>query len=1317
MKKVTIYIWAALIFWPVLSWGQKYYFRHFKVEDGLSHNTVMSSLQDSKGFMWFGTKNGLNRFDGYTFKLFQKDPSDPRSLLGSYVQCLHEYGPMWVGTDNGLFKYDEELENFELLRPTEGLALADIENDGEGNLWFIAANQLHRYHTESGAIHKFPTPNNMEYVDITLLQDGRLLITSSDALYLYQKADDSFQELDLEVKSSAERPFRINRSFSLDPTTILLGTRNHGVIAYDLENARTWDFLPTQDPVYVRDITRRGDELWIASESGLHIYNLQDQSYTNPRKNYNDPYALSDNAIYTLALDQEGGVWAGSYFGGVNYYPKPYTPFRKFFPNVSENSISGNAVREIHSDQYGSIWIGTEDGGLNKYDPDREVFTHYTSVDRGGTLSHFNIHAVLPVGDKLWVGMFEHGLDILDIPTGRVVGHYNVDDESELLSNFVYHLYQTRSGEMYVVTTRGIQTYDPVQDKFLLVDAFPQNMAYTCLIEDDAGKIWAGSYWDGLYYYDPKTGEKGSFLQDGEDGECISHNQINGIFEDSSKNLWVSTEHGLNLYDKAKGTFRKFTMEDGFPSNVFYAFIEDDEHQLWISTANGLVVYDPESGDKKIYTQANGLLTNQFNYCSAHKDRTGRMYFGSVNGLISFDPRDFVVNSYKPPIYITGIQINNRPVPINSGGSPLAKSVTFTEKIELKPRESSFSLDFSALSYTTPEMTEYWYQLGGLNEEWVPLEKNHKVFFTELPAGDYNFKVKSVNNSGIWSEEASALQIKVLPTFWKSNLAYGLYIGLIGFLFYLGLRFYHQRIKSRNKELLRELGIKKEKEVFQAKIEFFTNVSHEIRTPLTLIKSPLEKMLKKADLKSELGENLSIMDKNTSRLLDLVNQLLDFRKTELEDINLSFVKLNISDLVRNTSTRFSPSVKDKKLDLEISQPEKDIYAFVDAEAIKKILSNLISNAIKYAENSVGISLEKNEDFFELQVRNDGPLIPAHLAGKIFEPFYRVPGSENQKQTGTGIGLSLAHSLTELHHGSLRLDTSSSHLNTFVLRLPLRQEREFPLYLSKEAETEKVVERQALELAESANQPAILLVEDNEDLLDFIAKDLVEDYQVFKATSAEAAREFLQQEKIQLVVSDIMMSGMDGFALCKHIKTSLESSHIPVILLTAKSALQSKIEGLASGADAYIEKPFSMEHLKAQIANLLANRRYILEHFSSSPLAHIRSIAHTEVDENFIRKLDETMSEHISDPELNVETLAEIMHMSRSTLYRKIKEMSDLSPNELINIARLKKAAELLKKGDYKIYEIAEMVGYNSQTSFGRNFQKQFNMTPSEYVKS
>ncbi|MET0944308.1 MAG: response regulator, partial [Flavobacterium sp.] len=576
--------------------------------------------------------------------------------------------------------------------------------------------------------------------------------------------------------------------------------------------------------------------------------------------------------------------------------------------------------------------------------------------------------------------------------------------------------------------------------------------------------------------------------------------------------------------------------------------------------------------------------------------------------------------------------------------------------------------------------------------------------------GDYVFKVKSLNSFGVWSKEVK-LKIVILPPFWASSYAYFFYFLLICGSFYYIIRYSQNLTQLKNNRKIKHLNDEKEKEIYQAKIDFFTNVAHEIRTPLTLIKGPLEKLLVMEHQSPEVPQNLSIMKKNTSRLLKLVNELLDFRKSEIGGLKLTFVEANISSQVRNLHLRFSPLIEEKGIDFELNLGEKDIFAFVDKEAFKKILSNLISNAIKYSKDKVSISLFRDDKKLTLVVKNDGNLIPFQLKDKIFEPFFRVDNMDST--SGTGIGLSLAHSLTQLHNGNLQL-IPDSELNIFELIVPLHQKEEFMLYTDSEKE-EVQTKIEKIE-TESKNEKAqILVVEDNEDLLNFITSELSSTYTILKAENGESAIKIIHNQNIQLVISDVSMPVMDGITMCKEIKTNLETSHIPVILLTAKNSLKSQIDGLEVGADAYIAKPFSMDYLKVQVNNLIENRKQIMNYYASSPLSHIKSIAHNKTDEKFLKKLDDEILKNITDPDLSVESLAEIMNMSRSTLYRKIKDISNLSPNELINIVRLKRAAELLLNENYKMYEIAEMVGYKSQTSFGRNFQKHFSMSPSDYI--
>lgn len=1298
-----------------LFYGQDYSFKHLEVEDGLSQNSVISMLQDTKGFMWFGTKDGLNRFDGYNFKIFQHIPGDSTSIGSNFIRCIHEYGPyVWVGTDTGLFRYNEETESFTIIEATRNLPILDIEICSDGTLWVIAAGTLLRITYDE----KGPRTNTYDQFFsnfITRSAADDIYVVANNDVFHYVQENDSFQKLNLTVgKNPSETIITAISIFQND--SILLGTKDDGAFLYQLSQQRTSAILSEKEnPLFVRDfLLKDTNELWIASESGLFIYYIKTGKYENLKKNYGNPYSLSDNAIYALVQDKEGGVWAGTYFGGVDYYPKPFTPIKRYFPRVGENAISGNAVREIEKDKYGNLWIGTEDAGLNKLNLSTGEFKNYNWVRNNGNLSYYNIHGLLPRDNELWIGTFEHGLDVMDIRSGTILKHYGRGEEKGgLRSDFIFYLYETKDKNVYVLTSSGIHRYKPETDNFEVVDGFPDFYLYTYFLEAHDGTLWAGTYWDGLYYYNPKTGKKGFFKYQNNNSTSLSSNVINGIFEDSTHRLWITTENGLNLYQPESDDFKRYSKSDGFPSNVTCSILEDKEHKLWISSTNGLVKFDPGTADLKVFTKSNGLLSDQFNYCSAFQDSDGEMYFGSVKGLISFNPENFTKNNCEAPVYITDIFINNKNVSVGKEDSPLDKSIIFSDHLTLDNHQSTFTLEFASLSFTSPEMTQYWYKLEGLNDSWVAMGKNHEVNFTELPAGDYTFMVKALNGSEVWSKENAVLAITVLPPFYASKIAYAIYGLLLLTMAYFALRTYHRYTRRKNNRRIVQLENEKEKEIYQAKIEFFTNIAHEIRTPLTLIKSPLEKLLKQKYKSPDIGKHLGIMEKNVLRLLDLINELLDFRKAEMKHVKLSFVQVNITEVLKDTYVRFSQLIQDRDLNFELKTPEEDVVAFVDEEAFRKIISNLFSNATKYSDKKIEVILRYTDTDFKIEVKNDGVLIPAELKKKIFEPFFRLPSQSHN--SGTGIGLSLAHSLTELHHGQLWIDEKEVRMNSFILEVPLHQNEEFKAIKLSQAVINNVNEEATIAFDKQA--PVILVAEDNKELADFMFAELSDVYNVILVRNGEEAWKMVQHHEVHLILSDVMMPVKNGIDLCQKIKQTEETSHIPVILLTAKSALNARIEGLESGADAYITKPFSMDYLLVQIANLIKNRRTILEHFSNSPLAHLKSLAVSHTDKTFLAKLDKVIEDNLKDQSLNVDKLADYMNMSRSTLYRSIREISDLSPNELINQSRLKKAAHLIKTTNLKIYEVAETVGYKSQTSFGRNFQKHFGMTPTEFEKT
>ncbi len=1317
--KPAVFIILLFLAYGVVVFSQPYSFRHYKVEEGLSYNAVICSYQDKKGFLWFGTKDGLNRFDGNNFKIFRHDPDDSTTIGNNFIKALHEgkNGILWIGTGKGLYSFDPSTETFKLFNKTLSNEVKDIQTDDYSNLWYIFGKELYKFNFKTRETTKY----NEDVTSICKTIDGHIWTASATGkLRKYNLADDLFESFDLFNKSKPVANKWIEDIYDTGKESILVGTANQGAKLFDIK-LETYTDVPLHNPdgteIYVRNFTHyTNDEYWIASESGIFTYNLKTNKATNLRKQKDNPYSISDNAVYTFTKDQEGGIWAGTYFGGINYCPNQSITFEKFFPRNDSRSISGNIVREICQDQYGNFWVGTEDAALNKFNPRTGSFIHFYPSVNATSISHSNIHALLTDGNYLWVGTYEHGLNKLDIPSGKVIKRYAADTgTNSLKSNFVVTAYKTRKGEILIGTWAGLFRYNPTGDDFTQIKYVPSTARVYSITEDHTGKIWICTKGNGVYWYDAGSNTKGNYTYDPHNDKSLSGMIVNNVYEDSYFNLWFATEDGgLSKFNTKTGNFKRYNTKTGFPANFIFKILEDNNKNLWVSTSRGLICMNLVTEKIKIFTKANGLLSDQFNYNSGYKDQAGKLYFGSVNGLVAFNPQQIRDNKFIPPVYITSFQVANKELPVNKPGSPLKKSILFTSKIVLPYNKSSFSLDFSALSFTAPEMTEYSYKMKGLDKDWTYLKTNRKVYFTQLGPGNYTFLVKvSTNNSG-WNFTPTQLYIEILPPFYASLWAYLFYTLVILLLIYQLIHYYHKKTETKNRRRIEILENEKEKEIYQAKIEFFTNITHEIRTPLTLIKGPVE-IVKKSDDVNEIKSHIKTIEKNTDRLLKLTNQLLDFRKTESKIYSLNFVRINVSELLEETHLRFKNAAEQKNIAFNLVIPAKQFYVYADPEALTKILSNLFSNAIKYAEKYIEVNLLPylpNATGFCIEVKNDGYLIPDAMKDNIFKPFYRL--NETANEPGTGIGLPLARSLAELHNGTLELDNPpKARINTFRLTLPVHQAEEFDLQ-ADDPTSETAITPHHLK-SSAKGQPVILVVEDNSEIQSFIANELSSNYTVFTAFNGKDAVKILSKNNIQLIVSDIMMPEMDGLELCRTLKSDINYSHIPLILLTAKNTYHSKIQGLETGADAYIEKPFSPEHLKIQISNLLDNRKKVKDHFANSPLAHIKTMAYSKEDEKFLEKLMDVITRELPNTKFDIDQLASAMFMSRTTLFRKVKAISNLTPNEMIHIARLKRAAELLEEGKYRINEIADMVGFSSQSNFTRLFQKQFHMTPSEYV--
>ena len=1314
------------IFCQAQSVEEHYYFKNLSIRNGLSQNTVNAILQDRKGFMWLGTKDGLNRYYGLSFRKFKHDAANPRSIGNSFITSLYEdfNGNIWVGTDAGVYIYYPEKEAFEefdcqsLEKTRIERSVSMIAGDKQGRVWIaVEAQGMFCYDTRQKLLRNYPLSEISSNIKCFTFDSGGTLWLGFYGDGLYYSKDNLATVHPYGSPEDGKREFEggvITKIVQGNYNCLYIGSVKEGVSELNLTSGQVRNLLAIDESgesIFCRDLLPYSDnELWIGTEFGIYIYNLRTAQFIHLRASLYDSYSLSDNAIYALYKDREEGLWIGSYFGGVDYYPRQYTYFAKYYPKNIANSLHGKRVREFCRADDGTLWIGTEDGGLNHFNPKTKEF-HFFEPSAGFT----NIHGLCMDGSHLWVGTFSKGLRVIDTRTGVVLRTYTEGHTPHSLNdNSIFSICRTSAGEIYLGTLFGLLRYNRTQDSFDCIPELNGKFVYD-IKEDSYGNLWLATYANGAYCYDVSARRWKNYVFDAEDERSLPYDKVLSVFEDSYRQIWLTTQGGgFCLFHPDTETFTRYGLKDGLPNDVVYQIVEDDDRFLWLTTNNGLVRFDPKTMEMKVFSTANGLPTNQFNYRSGFKDEAGNIYLGSINGFVAFDPRTFAENRQVPAVAITDFLLFNKEVSVGETDSPLKSSITFSDKVVLTADQNSFSFRIAALSYQAPRMNKLMYKLEGFDEGWLTIGESPLVTYSNLGYGDYVFKVKASNSDGVWNEQETSLHLSILPPFYLSGWAYCFYVlffmgCLVCAIFYFKRRNY--RKQHRQMEMLEQ---EKEREVYHAKIDFFTNVAHEIRTPLTLIKGPLENIILKKEVDSETKEDLYIMKQNTERLLNLTNQLLDFRKTETRGFRLNFTECDVVAVLRETYFRFTSLAKQKGLDFILELPQECFMADVNQEALTKIISNLLNNGVKYASTYLRISLETDEKVFHIRTFNDGEMIPDTMKEEIFKPFVRLD-KEDEVTTGTGIGLALSRSLAELHQGSLMME-KGEEVNCFCLTLPVNQDSTITLSAENVSQVEENScgwEQEETDTKEK--KPMILVVEDNPDMLAFIRKQLTTEYSVLTAMNGIEALAVLDNHYVNLVVSDVMMPQMDGFELCKTIKSDLSYSHIPVVLLTAKTNIQSKIEGLELGADAYIEKPFSVEYLLANISSLIHNREKLRQTFAKSPFVAANTMALTKADEEFIWKLNDIIQANLHNPEFSMEDMADALKMSRSSFYRKIKGVLDLSPNEYLRLERLKQAAQLLKEGKSRVNEICYTVGFNSPSYFSKCFLKQFGVLPKDFI--
>lgn len=919
-------------------------------------------------------------------------------------------------------------------------------------------------------------------------------------------------------------------------------------------------------------------------------------------------------------------------------------------------------------------------------------------------------------GDNLWIGTFSRGVDVYNTKT-KVLSNYRnrSDNKNTLNDDCVFSLYKTRGGgDIYAGTPAGLNKYNKNTDNFIPVESI-EGFIYD-IKEDNSGNLWLASYGTGVIKFDIKTNKWICYDDILSKDNPVVGSKLTSVHIDSQRRILFSSEgRGIFIYDALKDDFTNISESNGLPNNVVYGILDDPFGNLWISCNKGLVCFNLSTPTHStLYNKEDGLQSNQFNYKSSYKAKNGRFYFGGINGFSSFYPQDLNAskNIVIPPVEITGIKLfDNSDTELEN---EIQIKVNKRQKIKLPYNKASFMISYVSLSYIAQTKNQYAYKLEGADTDWNYVENNKNVTYVNLPYGKYIFKVKATNNDGLWNEAGSEIEIEILPPFWLSLPAKILYFILLMSLAYLILSYYWKKNKEKQAQQLEAFKTEQETLAFKSKIDFFTTIAHEVRTPpLSLISAPLEEVINTNKENGETKQNLQIIEKNCNRLTVLINQLLDFRKMDSTRYIINPESINLKDFIFELYERFKKTAQRKEINFTLDLPKnEEIKINSDADALIKIIGNLLTNALKYTKDKIKLTLICNSDnSYTITVEDNGKGISDNHKKLIFDPFFQVQTDDRKIGTGLG-GLSLAKNLAEVLGGSISVKDGENGGSVFIFKFA---DVEPPIQNEAEKESTLPASIEVIKQHDSSVQYSILIVEDNPDMVSFITRALQNEYITDASQNAMEALMKLEEKNYDIVISDIMMPGIDGISFAKKLKLDINYSHIPIILLSAKTENAVKVEGLLSGADVFIEKPFSVSYLKAQIISLLENRKAMLDTFNRSPMTSYSNLVSNKSDEIFLNKLNEEIEQYVSDENFSVESLTERLNISRSNLQRKLKSISGLTPGDYLRSYRIRKACKLLLETDMRINEVAYSVGFSSPSYFAKVFQKSYNMSPKEFI--
>lgn len=1325
--------------WMVVA--QSYQFKHLEVSDGLSNNSVNTICKDRDGFMWFGTTTGLNRYDGYTFKIYQHAENDPGSLPDNYITDIVEMpdGRFWVNTGRGYVLFDKEQDCF--ITDVTGF-MKNLESGGvpeqvfvdrEGNTCLsVAGEGCYRYKEGGKRLFFSYVEHSLPEHGVTQIaecSDGLLLIYNTGLLVCLDRATLAIKWKSDEIKKYIPAGKTIEFSLFVDRDNCIWAYSLMGIWAYDC-GTKSWRtdltaIWSSRPDVIIHAVAQDIEgRIWVGKDyDGIDVLEKETGKVTSLVAHDDNGRSLPHNTIYDLYADRDGIMWVGTYKKGVSYYSESIFKF---------NMYEWGDITCIEQADENRLWLGTNDHGIllwNRSTGKAEPFWR----DAEGQLPNPVVSMLKSKDGKLWVGTFNGGLYCMD---GSRVRSYKEGVGNTLASNNVWALVEDDKGRIWIASLGGgLQCLEPVSGTFETYTSsnsalLENNVTSLCWVDNNT--LFFGTANQGVGMMDMRTREIKKIQ--GQSGNVkLSNDAVNHVYKDSRGLVWIATREGLNVYDTRRHVFLDLSSVAEAKGNFIAAITEDQERNMWVSTSRKVIRVTVASDgkgsylfDSRAYNSEDGLQNCDFNQRSIKTLHNGIIAIGGLYGVNVFAPDHIRYNKMLPNVMFTGLSLFDEAVKVGQsyGGRVLIeKELNDVENVEFDYKQNIFSVSFASDNYNLPEKTQYMYKLEGFNNDWLTLPLGvHNVTFTNLAPGKYVLRVKAINSDGYVGIKEATLGIVVNPPFWMSWWAYLLYaVGLVIVLF---LARYRMLKREREKFHLQQIEneVAKNEEINNMKFRFFTNVSHELRTPLTLIISPLEGMLKETTDELQ-STRLQLMYRNAQRLLHLVNQLLDFRKGEMSTHQLSLSEGDIISYVHSVCNSFLLMADKKHIQFSFFSGIDTFSMAFDADKVGKIVMNLLSNAFKFTPEGgrVTVMIEHvagTPDILEIKIADTGIGISDVDKEHIFERFYQAGHKGVEETTGNGIGLSLVRDFVTLHEGEVKVFDNIGMGSVFVIQFPVKHV-ETQVQLPEETgmpagdEEDKEMKEEAREEMERKNFPLLLIVDDNEDFRIFMRYSLELQYRVKLAVNGKEAWEMMQEELPDLVISDVMMPQMDGNELCRLIKQDKRTAHIPVILLTARQNTEAKLEGLQTGADDYVTKPFNMTILVLRIRKLIELSRY--HRVTQGMIDPAPSeIVITSLDEKLIEKAIKYVEDNMSRTELSVEELSRELGMSRVHLYKKLLQITGKTPIEFIRVIRLKRATQLLRESQLHVSEVAFEVGFNNPKYFSRYFKDEFGVLPSVY---